>query len=85
MPCFCGLGDSLHWFVDQLNAPNLYQVALTPEQAESNLRSWAGKVVKKGHLHLDMRPIAARVLAAKILFMTKICDHPGTPTPGFFE
>lgn len=70
----CGLGDNSHFYVDDINAPNNYQIAESSEEAERNLRSWAGKTVRLGHTHIDLRPIAAKILAAKELKLIKICD-----------
>lgn len=85
--CICGLDPGVHWYVDPINAPNLWQIGLSPEQAEHNLRSWAGKVVRLGHQHFDMRPIAARVLKLRFLCMVALCDPkcPAEEHPGVFE
>lgn len=73
--CICGLTDGIHWYVDRRYAPNLYQVATTPEEAEYNLLHWAGKILRSGHMHLDMRPMAAKILACRSLNMIAICSN----------
>lgn len=75
MLCYCALKDGQHWYVDTVNAPNLYYIASSPEEAERYLRSWAGRVVRTGRVHIDMRPTAAKVLAAKVLNLRAICAH----------
>lgn len=72
--CACGFPDeeNIHWYTDR-RAPMMYMLAHSPEEAEYNLRSWAGRLVKNGHLIIDMRPVAARVLATKRLYMQSIC------------
>lgn len=72
--CSCQLIDGVHWFVDKLNAPYMFMVAETPEQAERSLRTWAAKTLRLGNMHLDMRPIAARVLSLRILHMVACCS-----------
>lgn len=84
--CICGLVDDYHWFSDPIHAPNLWQVAPTPEEAEHALKSWAGKVLKSDHIQIDMRPIAAKVLGTPILYMQKLCGgHYFEVHPGVFE
>jgi hypothetical protein len=73
--CHCELSDGSHWFVDMINAPSMYQIAETPEQAEHFLRSWAGKILRIGHMHLDMRQTAAKILACKNINMISICNN----------
>lgn len=73
--CTCNIGEDVHWWVDDLNAPNMYQIARSAEEAEAYLRSWAGKTVRLGHTHLDLRPMAAKILAAKKLRMITICER----------
>jgi hypothetical protein len=85
--CICGLDEDVHWFVDRIHAPNLYQVAHTPEEADRMLRSWAGKILKKGHMHLDMRIYASKILKTKVLNMVAICSNPDIlhPSEQWFE
>lgn len=71
--CSCQLIDGVHWFVDKEHAPYIFLVAETPEQAERFLRTWAAKVLRVEDMHLDMRPMAARVLALRILNMVACC------------
>jgi hypothetical protein len=73
--CHCGLSKDIHWYIDVINAPEMYQIAETPEQAEHNLRSWAGKVLRIGHMHIDMRQAAARILRCQSLHMISVCNN----------
>lgn len=73
--CDCRLIDGYHWWVDVVRAKEIYQVAETPEQAEVYLRIWAAKTLSVGHQFLDMRTLAARVLATHVLNMVSICNH----------
>lgn len=53
------------FWVDDINAPSLYQWAGSPEEAETLLRSWAGRTVRTGHTHPELLIIAAKVLGSK--------------------
>jgi hypothetical protein len=85
--CICGLVDDTHWFVDSKNAPHMWQIAQSPEQAEHNLRSWAGAILRSTQVqaHLGMKPVAARILKIKVLFMRKLCESNIDIHPGVFE
>lgn len=73
--CDCRLVDGYHWWVDLSIAKEIYQVAETPEQAEVYLRIWAAKTLSVGHQFLDIRTLAARVLATHVLNMVSICSN----------
>jgi hypothetical protein len=83
--CMCGLINDYHWYSDPIHAPNLWQVSTTPEEAEHSLRSWAGKVLKLGHQHIDMKFVAARVLGTRVLSMIRLCEGTFEVHPGVFE
>lgn len=74
--CSCGLEEGLHWYLDPVNAPGLYHIASCSEEAKYFLRSWAAKILRLGHMHLDMRPLAARILRSKTITMVSLCDKP---------
>lgn len=73
MTCTCGLGDGIHWYVDYTHASYMYMLGRSPEEAEHSLRSWAAKILKQGHLDLEVRPMAARILSCHELYMVQIC------------
>jgi tRNA G26 N,N-dimethylase Trm1 len=73
--CLCGLTEGLHWYVDLKFAGQMFQIAETPEQAEYALRSWAAKILRLGHQHLDVRPLAAKILSTKKLRMIAVCEN----------
>ena len=73
--CECQLSEGLHWYVDNLHAPGLYEIARSPEQAERNLRAWAAKVVRLGHVYLDIRSAAAKILATRRLNLVQLCTN----------
>lgn len=74
--CDCGLTEGVHWFADPLHAPDIWQIAESPEQAEASLRTWAGKVVRIGHRYIELRRAAAKVLSTRVLDMRRLCDTP---------
>lgn len=84
--CDCGLTEGIHWYVDIEMAPIMFLVARSPEQAEHSLRSWAARILRKGSIFLDFRPMAAKILASKSLCLTTVCEirlkDPSFPRPG---
>jgi hypothetical protein len=74
--CTCSIGEGLHWYIDINVAPYIYQIGRSPEEAEYSLRAWAGTVVRKGHIYIDLRSLAAKILASRYINMTALCDNP---------
>lgn len=73
--CRCALEEGIHWYVDRVHAPYLYQIASSPEEAESILKQWAAKILSVGHNQLDIRQTAGKILALKTMRMEAICDR----------
>lgn len=73
--CKCALSEGIHWYVERIYAPYMYLVAKSPEEAEHSLRNWAARILSVGHNQLDIRQMAGRVLAVKILNMQSICQN----------
>ena len=74
--CSCGLSEGIHWYSDTGVGADIWQIGHTPEEAEHALRSWAAKVVRQGHLYIDIRSTAGRILRAPVLNMTQLCTSP---------